>query len=169
VVRPLVDFGAPELAMQMVSALAGWFPKVYVELMDHGFKADGMWDGEIVDQLVWIAEQLGLPTILTGDTHYTVHRGQGPARRPQGAGHLVPVTRRKASSTARATTCQPTSRCDEKHPYGWEGLADLASRIKVKIPELDTFSLKIPDVTFGKDADVVLEGAHRKALAEFSS
>src|SRR5207244_5317530 len=49
-----------------------------------------------------------------------------------------------------------TEEMAEINPWGWEGLADLASAIKVKIPELDTFTLKIPDVTFGKDPDQVL-------------
>ena len=75
VVRALTERG-PAAAEQVVNALAGWFPRLYVELMDHGFAADGMWDWQITNELVGIAARIGIPTIITSDSHYVRREDQ---------------------------------------------------------------------------------------------
>lgn len=143
-------------AAQVVKALAGWFPRVYVELMDHHFTADGMSDTEIYNALVDIAAQLGLPTILTGDAHYTYE-----------------ADREAHNALKQLTTWSDDPEegqfkgegywlraHDEFDPFqrGFEGLDDLAAALKVKIPELDAFTAKVPDVTF--------RGAQEEVLGE---
>lgn len=142
-------------AAQVIKALAAWFPRVYVELMDHGFTADGMWDHEIYRALVDVAKSIGLPTILTTDAHYTLAED---------------VTAHNALKELTTFSQDPEDGRfhgegywlrghDELDPWqeGFEGLDELASIAKVKIPELDTFTAKIPDVTFRGEQELVLE------------
>lgn len=144
-------------ASQVVKALAAWFPKVYVELMDHGFTADGMWDHEIYRALVDVAKDIGLPTILTTDAHYTLAED---------------VTAHNALKELTTFSQDPEDgrfhgegywlrSHDEVYTEPWqdgfEGLDELAAIAKVKIPELDVFVAKIPDVTFRGEQELVLE------------
>lgn len=151
VVRALVDRDEVA-ARQVVEALAGWFPRVYVELMQHDFAADGMHDKEITEALFAIAEEVGLPTIVTGDAHYTLQddRGAHDALKTLVTWSADPDEGRFSGSGYWLL--------DEEHlatrfdprvlDASLDALADLAERNQVAIPELDTFTLKIPDVTF---------------------
>lgn len=152
VVKALTERGeAP--ARQVVETLAGWFPRTYVELMDHGFKADGMWDHEITDALLSISSQTGVPIIITTDSHYVrpdevdahdalktlVSWSDDPDDRGfSGSGYWL-----KSEAEIDA----------EYDSYGLnidaalDHLRDLAEMSSVQIPELDTFTLRIPDVT----------------------
>lgn len=164
VVKALTERG-PEAARQVLYALAGWFPRVYVELMQHEFAAEGMHDREITDALVQLANETGLPYIVTSDTHYTfeadkrlhdaykelvVHDGVEIDDRPfSGNGYWLLSEEEQGARF-------------DKHVFDTAlgNLDDLAKALKVKIPELDTFQLKIPDVT--------LTGRQDEALAKRS-
>lgn len=135
-------------ARQVIEALAGWFPRVYVELMNHHFAADGWSDRQICDALAGLAREMSLPMILSTDTHYTresdqelhdamkalVWFGADPAEAGfNGSGYWL-----RGESELLG------------YPYIEEclqGLEDLSDRLKVSIPELDTFALRIPDLT----------------------
>lgn len=156
VVRTLIDRG-PTAAQRVAENLAMWFPTVYVELMNHGIDSDGRTDDEITDALVAIARAAGLPILITGDSHY-VDVAETPlhdtmkelltfAENPEdgrfdGAGyHLV-------DDNWLAAYFEPKI-LDE----GIANLAALAESASVRIPDLDTFTLKVPDVTLGGDPD----------------
>lgn len=151
VVRALVERG-PEAAEQVAVALAGWFDKLYVELMDHGFKADGQWDYAITSELFMMAERQGLPFVITSDTHYTLEQDKAShdalktlvtwAEDPEdgkfsGAGYWL------VDEAYLAGVYDP-----EVLGGALDHLAELAASARVKIPDLDVFSLKVPDVTF---------------------
>jgi DNA polymerase III alpha subunit len=173
VVRALLERG-PAAAEQVVLALAGWFPRLYVELMDHGFTAAGMWDHEICAELLAIADRTGLPYIITTDCHYT-HRED-----------------RVWHDAYKELVVGWKSEADERHFHGegyWlqhvdevravfepdvldralDSLADLAASLQVRIPELDTFTLKIPDVTHGADPMAELTSRCDEALYALTS
>jgi DNA polymerase-3 subunit alpha len=151
VVRAMTDRGV-EAAEQVVNALAGWFPRVYVEIMDHGFKAEGMTDAEICADLHEIAYRQGLPVIVTSDTHYTLPT-DAPAHDA-----LKTLVSWSEDPTEGRFSGSGYWLVDEDHiksvyepavfTEAIENLAELAEKACVTIPELDTFSLKIPDVTF---------------------
>lgn len=167
VVRALVERG-PAAAKQVTAALAGWFPRVYVEVMDHQFTAEGMWDHEITAALYDIAQELGLPMVLTSDSHYLV-----PEDKPDhdalkqliawtpvmeeagfsGKGYWLPTWQDMAHIPSKVLDA-----CEQ-------GLYDLSDAAKVTIPELDSFSLKIPDVTLKGEQDLALaDRFHRDVL-----
>jgi DNA polymerase-3 subunit alpha len=143
-------------AAQVVKALAAWFPKVYVELMDHGFTADGMWDWEICNTLIDIAGQLGLPTILTGDAHYTY---EADRESHNALKQLTTWSDDPEDGEFSGTGYWLRAHTDlDPLQHGFEGLSDLAAALKVKIPELDVFTAKVPDVTFrGAQEEVLRE------------
>lgn len=150
VVRALLERG-PEAAQQIILALAGWFPKLYVEVMDHQFAAEGMEDSAITETLFSIAWGQGLPMILSSDSHF-----------------VLPEHKRVHDNLKSLIAWTPTPEDAGFHGVGYylptwadfehvpdkildvceQGLADLASAAKVTIPELDVFTAKIPDVTF---------------------
>lgn len=61
-------------AQQYLSSYAQWFDKFYVELMNHNItwqtEAGEITDDQLADQLVGLAQSLGLPCVLTQDSHY---------------------------------------------------------------------------------------------------
>lgn len=170
VVKALTERG-PEAAEQVVNALAGWFPRTYVELMDHGFTAEGMWDHEIVRELVAIADRQGLPYVITSDTHY-VHEHERvlhDALKTMVVAHVEEVDDRTFSGEGYWLV-------DEAHleeiyapkvlDTALDNLAEFASKIDVTIPELDAFSLKIPDVTFtGRQMETLKERGAESLVA----
>ena len=159
VVKSLTERGDPAGARQIVLALAAWFPRVYVELMDHGFTADGMWDYEINDALAAIACETGVPMILTGDAHYTLvaDREDHDALKT-----LVSWSTEPDGGTFSGEGYWLMSQAEMAAKAVWQrydvqtGLVELAAAAKVAIPELDTFTLKIPDVTLRGEQDIAL-------------
>lgn len=170
VVKALTERG-PEAAEQVANALAGWFPRVYIELMDHGFTAEGMWDHEIVSQLVGVADRTGLPYIITSDTHYTLReeRELHDALKTLVVHQGVDIDDRKFSGEGYWLVDEPYLQevyAPRVLDRALDNLAELAEKASVSIPELDTFKLKIPDVTLtGREQEVLEE----KAWAAFAS
>lgn len=70
----------PGGAEVFAQAYANWFDRFYVEIMNHGitwdYELEGtdevgqVTDDEIGDQLLEIAQRLGLPVVITQDSHY---------------------------------------------------------------------------------------------------
>ena len=152
VVKTLLERGERE-AMQIIIRLAGWFPKLYVELQNHGIvHPDGSTDDDIVAALVGIADRLGLPYLIAQDSHYLrleekplhesfkqlVGYGDDPNEVvfPGDGFHMVD----RAYLENYYEPLVLDRACDN--------LADLAARSCVRLPELEQFQLKVPDVTF---------------------
>lgn len=152
-----------DAAVHMAKTLAGWFPRVYVELQAHGIipeeqtgeaawiTADGhMGEDEMVATLVDIAGEAGLPYIITCDAHYLkpedqqLHNGlkklcswsdaPDDAVFPGGPYALMNETMLK----------------DYFEPDVLEtacaNLSDLAEAASVRIPAVDTFRMLVPNV-----------------------
>lgn len=171
----------PAAAADVLKTLAGWFPKgrVYVELQNHGIgqqKQEGakffdFTEDELNDALFDVAAQVGLPVVVTRDSHYIYaheqrlhdalkrlisYDGDDSAIFP-GGGYFM------TNAAGLAQYFSP------KHlAAGLEGLEDLYKAAHLRLPELENFTLRIPDVAIGKDPQKVLEAKVRSILRSTS-
>jgi DNA polymerase-3 subunit alpha len=148
----LLHQGGEPAALQFLYTLDSWFPgSVYVEVQNHHITHDGGTDDDqLADGLVDLAEQAGLPVVLTQDSHY-LHPGDrgdheglkrlvafGPdpddAVFPGDGFHLC---------TARWMRHHHSA---DRLAKGSEGLADLLSRHDLHIGVLDSYSYSVPEV-----------------------
>jgi DNA polymerase-3 subunit alpha len=157
----------PGAAEQVVKALAGWFPRVYVELQNHGIIYPGAPrfgignDDDLVAELHAIAGRVGLPAILSTDSHYLLAEDQrlhesfkamvSWGEDPQDA--VFPGSGYHMASLADLRQYMDPPIIDA----GMEGLADLYQAASVVIPELDAFTLKVPQILVNQDPQDFLE------------
>lgn len=149
--------------------LASWFPQVYVEMQNHNIDhGDGANDDKMADALLDIANDLGLPAIITQDSHYLsrsdqplhddlkrlVAFGADPdeAVFPGDGFHV-------ADGEWIAAHHHPT-----RLARGLEGLGDLLGRGQLSIPVLDHYSYNVPRVV--PDPQGVMEQRCRTELAK---
>jgi DNA polymerase-3 subunit alpha len=157
VIQTLVSDGY-EAAKQVVAAYASWFD-TYVEIQNHCIhREDGPTEDEISEQLLRMAEELGLPVVVTQDSHYvrggdrsdheTLKRlvsfgsGLDDVVFPGDGYHLVDDEwmRRHHSSQA--------------YLRGIEGLDRLLSRHELRITEADSYHYRVPAVSSDPDAEL---------------
>ena len=63
--------GDTDEARALLSTYAGWFPRFYVELQNHNIDhGDGKTDNDLADELFSLANELGIPCVITQDAHY---------------------------------------------------------------------------------------------------
>lgn len=146
-------------ATNMVRMLAGWFPHTYVELQNHGIDWDsGHSDEDIATAMYGVAQDLGLPVVIGGDSHY-VHAHQQPTHDLMkdicyfgdgednhfkgGPYHLL--------SSAEALNAFPPY----MHDAIEAGHGDLLDKHRLRIPQLDSFHFNVPKMF--DDPDTVLE------------
>lgn len=136
-----------------LKALDTWFPgSVYVEIQNHHIEHDEEWgDERVADGLVEAADRLGLPVVITQDSHYLrpedrldheslkriVSWGDSPddAVFPGDGFHL-----------ADESWIQDHHHADRLE-RGLEGLGDLLSRHQLNIEVLDAYAYSIPRVS----------------------
>jgi DNA polymerase-3 subunit alpha len=139
-------------ATQFLHTLASWFPdSVYVEIQNHNIEHDeGTNDDELADGLVVLADRVGLPVVITQDSHYLepedradheglkrlVSWGDDPddAVFPGDGFHLAD------------TTWIADRHSERRLARGVEGLGDLLGRHTLTIPVLDSYSYSVPEV-----------------------
>jgi DNA polymerase-3 subunit alpha len=64
-----------QAAKQLLATLATWWPSTYVELQNHDIDhGDGWNDDKLADALYELAQELGLPCVVTQDSHYVDER-----------------------------------------------------------------------------------------------
>lgn len=156
----------PAAAVSLAQTLAGWFPRVYVELQNHGISEhrEGLpdvTDDEVMDGLWDVAQLAGLPVIVTRDSHYIDEEDQGLH---DALKELVSFSDNPDDAVFPGGGYFMTDEAGLR-PYfppkilaaGIDSLTDLANASYVRLPELETFSLKIPDVTFHADPQTELE------------
>ncbi len=145
----------PQQAMDVLMALDTWFPKVYVELQNHGIGEEhhdesDTTDDELADGLWEIANTVGIPVIVTRDSHYIEpedrHLHEALKRMvswgddvddavfPGDGYFMTDVAGLRPFFEPKMLNC------------GLDSLAELASMARVRLPELETFTLKVPDV-----------------------
>lgn len=159
-------------AVAMAKALAGWFPRVYIELQNHGIeqhRGDAAWivagetlqEEHMVAELLEVAEMASLPYIVTTDAHYTTAADQelhdslkqlcSWSDDPDDAmfpGEAYCLRSGKEMGQFFEPDVLATA---------IDNLTDLAEHAHVRIPELEKFRMLIPDVTHGGDPDEQLK------------
>lgn len=150
-VQSLLHHG-PSATKSFLAALESWFPtSVYVEVQNHNIQhPEGYWDTDIADAMMGIADEMGLPLVLTQDSHYVdpgdketheslkqlVSFGPDPddAVFPGDGFHLADDRWMRDHHSA------------DRFERGLEGLGDLLDRHRLSIPVLDSYSYSIPEV-----------------------
>jgi len=150
-VQTLLQHGEPA-ALQYLYSLSSWFPgSVYVEVQNHHIVHDeGTDDDQLADALVGLAATVGLPVVITQDSHYLrlsdrdEHDGYkqliafGPdpddAVFPGDGFHL---------SDYRWIADHHSKR---RLAAGMEGLADLLGRHTLEIGVLDHYAYSVPQI-----------------------
>jgi DNA polymerase-3 subunit alpha len=161
----------PRATRRLLEALAGWFPRLYVELHDHEVKHDdGTMDADFVDELVSIADAAGLPYIIAQDSHYLT-----PEQQPLHNALKALVSWSDDPSEAQFPG-GPYSMVDRDFlanlytptvlDRAIDNLTDLAERSHLRLPELEHFQMRVPDVTITGDANGELEARVAKHLEE---
>jgi DNA polymerase III subunit alpha len=161
-------------AVKVAETLAGWFPRVYLELQNHGIDEHhsdlDVTDDELIAGVFDVASSAGLPVVVTRDSHY-VDEADKPLH--EALKRLVSFSEDVDDATFPGggyfMTDEQGMRKFFEPKYmeaGLEGLSDLASKACLRIPEMDHFALRIPDVTLGQDPQVVLEQLSMAALVE---
>jgi len=150
-----------ETIKNFVVAMSKWFKDgYYIELQNHDNCTESQDDGEHTRTLYEIAQELQIPGILTQDSHYVkkdeqiIHDtmkqmmayNEEDNRFPGDGYHLVDDMWMQCHH-------EP-----EIYAYGMAGLQELAEKANVVIPELDDYTLQVPDTTlFGNPNDVLTE------------
>lgn len=136
-------------AMLFMQGYQTWFDKFYVELQNHNITHDnGMTDDSLADQLMDCANNLGIPCILTQDSHYC-HQDEKPVHEtmkrlvsfgPDADDAVFPGDGFHLGDSEWFATHHHKARYD----CGADGLEDLLSAHTLEIPELDNYKYNIP-------------------------
>lgn len=174
-VQAMVHHG-PEHAVKIAQTLAGWFPMVYVELMNHGITSFGEGDDDISDEdVMWgcweVAQTAGLPVVLTRDSHYVDPEDKEVH---DGLKRLISWSEDPDDATFSGSGyyMADTAEMAKHYPHrlfeaGMEGLAEIAEKTYVRLPEMETFSVKVPDVSTTGDPQHELEQLVFAAIPEW--
>ena len=156
VVPTLLREGSPRSVRNVITSLSSWFGSgVYVEIQRHNVPGN---EEELNSGFLHaIAQSCGVPVIITQDSHYVAYEDRrdhetlktltswsgdvDDAVFPGDGYHMVDADWMAAHHTP------------EVYAAGMEGLTDLLSKAKVSIPELDDFTLKVPDTSKSGDPD----------------
>lgn len=155
-------------ARQTLEALAGWFPRTYVEIQNHGIcehndESDphGLPDDDMMEAMYDLSVSTGIPPIVTRDSHYTYKKD-----RPEHEAlkELVSFSEDPGEAVFPGGGYFMASEEDmadyiPEHilEAGLDTLTDLASAASVRIPELESFKVIVPDISVGGDAQKELE------------
>lgn len=169
IVQTLVTKGE-RVAKQYLKALDTWFPNsVYVEIQNHNIDhGDGWNDDKVADALIQIADELGLPVVITQDSHYAVEEDRADH---DGLKRLVafgPDPDEVVFPGDGFHLADDAWIRDHHHPSrlarGLEGLGHLLNRHDLSIPVLDDYQYSVPlTIT---DPQAVLRRRCEAALVE---
>lgn len=172
-VQQAIVAGNEGQALSYLASYASWFDKFYVELMNHGItwpdtSVGAITDSEICDVLVGYAQRLGLPCVLTQDSHYCDHE---EAADHDALKRLVsfgpdPDDAVFSGGPYGMATEADLGKVHEPARYqcGVEGLQDLLGSHDLSIPQLDEYHYNIPFTV--EDPQGVLANRTRAALSE---
>lgn len=146
--QTLIERG-PKAAERVVEMYARLFPNTFVEIQNHYIDhPDGSTDADICEAMVDIADSLGLPVVVTQDSHYCDSKEK----------FAHALMKRMVYSNAEDKDNEfpgdsfhlgSTDWVEEHHdPEHWakseEGLAEMMDLWNLKIPALDKFTAQIP-------------------------
>ena len=162
--QTLIEKGALS-ARRVVEMYASWFPNTVVEIQNHGtVHPNGVTDSDIVDELIGIADRLGLPVVATQDSHYlnmadkAAHNTMKKMVYRQGDSNEFPGDSFHFASTEwveRHYTGKQWERSEEGHEF-------VLGLNKLKLPALDKYQPHVPKMS--KTPQVDLEKLCMKRL-----
>lgn len=157
----------PDEVKQFLATLESWFPgSVYVEGQNHHIDhGDGWNDDLLADAMLGVAQEMGLPFIITQDSHYLeptdkeLHETlkQLVAFGPDPDDAVFPGDGFHLADDRWMRDHHGEGRLER----GLEGLADLLGKHRLSIPVLDSYSYSVPSVV--SDPRTIME---RRCLAE---
>lgn len=157
----------PEATKQFLATLSAWFPgSVYVELQNHEIQHDEYHsDDTMADAMMAIADEMGLPCVITQDSHYVEEEDRTSheslkrlvAFGPEPDDAVFPGDGFHMVNDGWMRAHHPGNRFER----GVEGLADLLSKHQLRIPVLDSYAYSVPAVV--NDPQSAME---RECLAE---
>jgi DNA polymerase-3 subunit alpha len=160
-------------AERTIKMYATWFPNTFVEMQNHdidhgeqGHADQFSHDNDIVDELRWIANRLGLPTIITQDSHYldkTERKAHQMMKRMVYGGEEDGFPGDYYHVPHQAFVRKHYSQ--EQWDVGIAGLDHLLSLNKVTIPPLDNYSIHVPTVV-AKNPQRKLQAMVKQALID---
>lgn len=161
--------GDEEDAKALLRCYDKWFPKFYIELQNHKIdhNEEDWDDNALADALVRIADELGIPCVLTQDSHY-VNLSEKPAH--EALKRLVSWSADPDEATFPGDGFHLADEewMHDHHPARWEkgieGLQDLLGAHDLRIPELDSYRYNIPFTV--DDPQRTLEERTRALLIE---
>lgn len=145
---------SPKAALNVLKSVDGWFGSgAWVELTPQGeYTPEQM--RQVFTLTESIAESVGLPTVITTGARYVtdkdkyawsalneINQGTGEYVETLFAGHLTSGKEIQQIFT------------EDQWDNGITGLTELRKTANVSIPELDAFSIKVPDVSTPRDPD----------------
>lgn len=141
--------GEDDEARSLIGAYSRWFDRFYVELQNHNIDhGDGWNDSRLADRLHELAVEMGVPAVLTQDSHYALPLDK-PAHEtlkrlvafgPEEDDAVFPGDGFHLADDAWFQAHHSGAR----YEYGREGLVDLLDAHDLSIRELDHYSYNIP-------------------------
>jgi DNA polymerase-3 subunit alpha len=155
------------MARQLMYAYNGWFDRFYVELQNHNIDhGDGWNDDRLADALMDMAQENGIPAVLTQDSHYC-HQGDQDVH--NGLKRLVAFGPEADDAVFPGDGFHLADEqwfsghhSEGRFAYGAAGLDDLLSAHTLRIPQLDNYHYNIPFTT--ADPEKTLESLSRQAM-----
>lgn len=147
-------------ATQLMQTYDSWFDRFYVELQNHNIDHDDGWTDDMLADNLWsLARQIGIPCVVTQDSHYcheeekdthdTLKRlvafGPDPddAVFPGDGFHLADRSWFRLHHSA------------QRYAAGVEGLDDLVAAHDLSIPQLDSYHYNIPFTVADPQAELL--------------
>lgn len=154
--QTLVEKG-PKAARRIVEMYASWFPNTVVEIQNHNIThPDGSTDSDIVQELIGIADKLGLPVAATQDSHYlniddkAAHDAMKRMVYRQGDVNEFPGDSFHFASTGwveQHYTPKQWQRSEEGHEF-------VLGLNKLELPALDKYQPHVPKMSKTPQADL---------------
>jgi DNA polymerase-3 subunit alpha len=147
-----------DAALQVAAAYASWFD-TFIEIQNHGIsREEELSEAEVSRALLQIADDLGLPVVLTQDSHYVFESERGTHNTLK---HLV------AYGTDLDDVVFPGDpyhlvddewmrghHSQEAYERGTLGLSLLLSKHDLRIPEADAYTYLVPPVSASPDLEL---------------
>lgn len=146
-------------AQSLMKSYDRWFDRFYVELQNHGIDhGDGWNDDMLADQILSIADEIGIPAILTQDSHYCHQEEQeihNALKQLTSFGPDPDDATFPGDGFGLADEGWFRLHHDERRmAAGSEGLADLLDAHDLTIPQLDSYHYNIPFTVPDPDRDL---------------
>lgn len=161
--------GDEQQAVNLLKTYDTWFDRFYVELQNHNIDHGEGWnDDRLAEELHQHARALGIPAVLTQDSHYC-HQDDKEThealKRLVGFGSDPDDAVFPGDGFGLASEQWLVERHnDERFAYGSAGLADLLQANDLAIRELDRYHYNIPFTV--DDPDAVLQRMTTRALED---